>query len=146
MPAAVWAQRGAGGVEHGNGVGCREGEDVLDLGRVCGVYVCVAGVCGGDCDEGVHHAAFDESFFAGEERVRGLVGEGAGGRVVCGKGWLVAACVRGVCGWNVGEEGRFVWFFVALGREWVSGFEGQWRLSSRNEAPVDDAFEDAPGG
>lgn len=47
---------------------------------------------------------------------------------------------------TVGEEGRFVLVFVAFGREWVSGFEGQWRLPSRNKAPVDDVFEDTPGG
>ena len=132
MPAAVWAQRRAGGAEHGDGVGCGEGADVLDLGRVCGVYVCVAGVCGGDCDEGVYHAAFDGSFFAGGERVRGLVGEGAGGRVGV---WerAVGVCEGSAVG-TVGEEGRFVLVSVAFGREWVSGFEGQWRLPSERSA------------
>ena len=115
MPAAIWAQRGAGGVEHGDGVGCREGEDVLDLGRVCGVYVCVAGVYGGDYDEGVHHAAFEESFSEGWwERVRGLAGEGAGGRVVCWKGWPVAVCVRGVCGWYGRRGGTVCMVFCCI--------------------------------
>ena len=147
MPAAIWAQRGAGGVEHGDGVGCREGEDVLDLGRVCGVYVCVAGVYGGDYDEGVHHAAFEESFSEGWwEQVRGLRGRALEGGWCVGRGGRWLSVCEGFAVGTVGEEGRFVWFFVALGREWVSGFEDQWKLPSRNGALVGDVFEDAPAG
>jgi len=77
-------------------------------------------------------------------------GEGVGG----GGGWRAGGVWEGVAsgclctrGLRLQSEKRAVrMVFVALGREWVSGFEGQWKLPSRNGALVHDMFEDAPGG